>query len=352
MIVDSSATIGAPSIMAAVTAGDIVTAGAFVQPCAHRVSDRSGGGGRRRRAAAPPSAAAARKFMTAQTNAFTNRARFENAFRAVDVEKRLAAAMATSAPPAQLSPLPGTDLSREINYGRIARLFTDETTAELYERQAAMMERVCRHNADGYKLKHLAEVQAIMELAAARVEAGHELFTERLVAMIRLFGKPCVAVESNEHFRSGPALEGMVGALSCFLLLKAHPTVNVAAAEVLREFTRGVDPAGHGAAPDDLRTTMAAFHQGVLVRAGVLPAIVGALQVRARARGAVYHVVVHIYIMYGCAFPCARVLMRAGGGWVGGCSAAQVEVNELLGFDVNKDGVIDASELHAYATAR
>ena len=92
-----------------------------------------------------------------------------------------------------------TDLSKELNYAKIIKIFTHPDTCDLHDRQVAQLRRVSRHNPQGFMLHSLPFVREILLCALGKLKEGHQQFERPLASLIALSSLPARRQRSNEE---------------------------------------------------------------------------------------------------------------------------------------------------------
>lgn len=204
-----------------------------------------------------------------------------------------------------------TDLSHELNYGKIIKIFTHPDTCNLHSRQVAQLRRVSRHNPSGYMLSSLPQITQLILLALEKlVEGGGDqakvgggvggggatsasssvssAFLPPLLSLISLASLPARRARSNEELLPAGllAVDGLYSALGV-ALRSGVGAVQVQAANALCEIakgrrgteqklTKGTLPAEMkvlgvaGVVKNDQRPKTKDLNQGMLNKSGVV----------------------------------------------------------------------------------
>ena len=62
-------------------------------------------------------------------------------------------------------------MAKPLNYEKFVLLFTNQHTKDMHERQVGVLQRVCRHNPDGFAIGDLPHVQQLVQLALEKVRS-------------------------------------------------------------------------------------------------------------------------------------------------------------------------------------
>jgi hypothetical protein len=176
-------------------------------------------------------------------------------------------------PSVATAPKANTDLTKELNYEKIIKLFTNRHTCELYDRQIAVINRVCRHNPNGFYIKDLPYIQQMFGFAKQNVESGMNIFVDPLCSLIKLCGKPFLRSKANEDLIMTQFIVDNLKVIGDMLFVD-HIGVQLTAAQALQSIAKGKDlqrvVSKKNTAVDDLRTPPAQFYQQLLCTSGVV----------------------------------------------------------------------------------
>jgi hypothetical protein len=209
-------------------------------------------------------------------------------------------------PSISTAPKMNTDLTKELNYDKIIKLFTNRHTCELYDRQIAVINRVCRHNPNGFYIKDLPYVQQLFGFVKENVVNGMDMFVAPLCSLIKICGKPFLRSKANEDLIMTQFIEDNLKVVGDMLFVD-HIGVQLTAAQALQSIAKGKDlqrvVSKKNTAVDDLRTPPSQFYQQLLCTSGVVETAV-------------------------------IVLNR--------------EIDELFSFDTDGDGVLSSEEMFKF----
>jgi hypothetical protein len=204
------------------------------------------------------------------------------------------------------SGMPGAS---SLTIDKILKLFTSKHTAELYDRQSSAVARLCRHTAQagGFSISDLAKVCSVIDICGDHLKNGQETFRDCLCSVVDLLGTEFRRTRANEEFTNGSAISSVVRKLGD-LLFFPDPAVQIIASKSLLSISKGCldgerNDKSRGNNPDDMRPTNREYYQGMIRSEGVLEMAINALV---------------------------------------------LEVQELLRYDVNNDGVIDMAEMEQF----
>jgi len=145
-------------------------------------------------------------------------------------------------PPELSSEMPkaATDLSKELNYAKIIKIFSHPDTMNLYSRQVAQLRRVSRHNPQGFMLGHLGDIREILLLSLGRVVDNHSEFEKPLASLVNLCKLPARRQRSNEELlpEGLKAVDGIYRALDDILRCGVL-SIQIEAANALTEIAKG-----------------------------------------------------------------------------------------------------------------
>jgi hypothetical protein len=144
-------------------------------------------------------------------------------------------------------PRAATDLSKPLSFDKFIQLFTNQHTRDMHERQVGVLQRVCRHNPDGFAIADLPHIQQLVQLALEKVHAGHSQFIAPVNGIVALCGLPFRSQKANEKITSADTVLSMLNLLGA-LLLHSHTSVQLEAVGALTKYAQGygcddVDPA-------------------------------------------------------------------------------------------------------------
>lgn len=177
---------------------------------------------------------------------------------------------------------------------QVTRLFTNEDTKELHERQLIVLKRLILAYAGGFYIHDLLEVDALLPLISERAKAhdsNANLFGTYLLKIIKICEKPPLCSKAGEELRQ-PGLDYIRQLYASLgtLLAEGSPAVQIACADALTSIaaakgnTRANLPTivvvpGCGEVPHDLRPPPKAVAQAILQSAGVVANTMAALHV-------------------------------------------------------------------------
>ena len=217
-------------------------------------------------------------------------------------------------------PRAATDLSKQLNYEKFVLLFTNQHTKDMHDRQVSSLQRVCRHNPNGFAIMDLPHIQQLVELALGKVQEGHSQFIEPVNVIIGLCGNPFISRKANEKVTSADAILSMLNLIGS-LLLHSDTTVQLQAVNTLRKYAQG-----YGC--DDVTSTSTLLD-------------IADFQDETKEQ------------------VCANDLRLPTRNWnqqqlsKSGCTSSAIEsflreTDELFSFDKDKDGQLSREEMHQY----
>ncbi|CAN0019694.1 unnamed protein product [Ectocarpus fasciculatus] len=177
------------------------------------------------------------------------------------------------------------------NLERLIRLFTNEDTAEIAERQLVVLRQVCKVRQRGFRYGELPLVERLLPLVESRVTLGHQAseFRDFLLKLLDICSLAPVRDRANQEFTE----RGLTAASSLFhvlggLLWSPDAGIQSATAVALKKIAAGNDPTrpntpddenNHrfGECRDDLRPKPKDINQALLLGCGVVTSAVACL---------------------------------------------------------------------------
>jgi len=192
---------------------------------------------------------------------------------------------------------------------KVLKLFTSKHTAALYDRQSSAVARLCRHttSAGGFFISDLERICAVVDLCVDRLKNGQDSFRDCLCSMLELLGTEFRRTRANEEFTNNGAITSVIKKLG-ELLFFPDPSVQIVSSQSLLSISKGCldgerEDKAREKNVDDMRPTNRDYYQGIIRNEGVLAIAVDALL---------------------------------------------LEVQELLSYDANNDGIIDETEMEQF----
>jgi len=106
---------------------------------------------------------------------------------------------------------------------KVIHNFTSKHTANLHERHAASIMKMCGHYSAGFKYFELAEVAEVIDLTLASIDAGHDVLVEPLDTLLQLCSKPFTKERMSDENIHVPMLPKFLNSV-CPLLRLTSPT--------------------------------------------------------------------------------------------------------------------------------
>lgn len=218
------------------------------------------------------------------------------------------AAMTSAAPPAPPK--------KPLNLDKVVALFHNQHTADLFDRQVSVLNRLCRKYTGGFFVGDLGHVREILEATAERVAGGRTEFLDPLCGIVEIARLPFRTTKANEELRSFDLVAPFVKAVSQLLDFPDND-VNMVAAETLRVYSTAMgleaDQSGLGGAVADKRVLDAhdsrpspwEMNQSVLAASGAVEDVI---------------------------------------------NRTRMEIDQLWGYDTDGDNKLSAEEVEAYRT--
>ena len=176
----------------------------------------------------------------------------------------------------------------KLNFGKIFKLFDDKHSADLYDRQVAVVTRAAKLSAKGFWLADLDGVCRLVEVLRARLKSGIEAFEAPLSEVLQLCGEPFQRAKANEMMASEGVVSAVfatLGSVVCDASLRgslrqvaADALLQITSgrsARITAEIAAGTDDEEEVAMMEERRPQLASFNQRLLDRCGVLRAAVG-----------------------------------------------------------------------------
>lgn len=125
---------------------------------------------------------------------------------------------------------------------RAQKLFTDEHSSDMIERQVAAIIAICNNNDKGFLLRDLENVHPILTLCCDRIaNLNQEAFIEPVCRVLRLCAQPFMVLAVTEDEQCAPALSLLLKSIARALWVNVARVQNTAA-EVLMPFVHVADP--------------------------------------------------------------------------------------------------------------
>jgi len=162
----------------------------------------------------------------------------------------LAAVSASNAKAEIANPMAVTDggmAPDDINFREIMKLMTSKHTVELVDRHVSAMRKVCRACKNGFLLKHLESLVALLKLAVERYAKGQEEFGVAICDFTRVASQPFVSCKASDMIKYGSHL----------------PTFIKVLVQVLKH---ALPPPGEGISDNEDPEVLAAYEQKLATR--------------------------------------------------------------------------------------
>ena len=177
----------------------------------------------------------------------------------------------------------GKEVAGKLNFGKIFKLFDDAHSADLYDRQVAVVTRVCKlSEGGGFWLGDLDSVSRLIDVMRARLQGGIDAFEAPLANVLQICGEPFARSKANEMMASEEAVMGLFSTLAALVSDgELRGGLRQAAADALLQITAGRSStaANSGdeataAAAEERRPQLATYNQRLLDRSGALRTVV------------------------------------------------------------------------------
>ena len=220
-------------------------------------------------------------------------------------------------------PRAATDLGKALSFDKFIQLFTNQHTRDMHERQVGVLQRVCRHNPDGFAIADLPHIQQLVQLALEKAHSGHSQFIASVNGIVALCGLPFRSQKANEKITSADTVLSMLNLLGA-LLLHSDTSVQLEAIGALTKYAQGYGCDDVDQATVTTLLDVAEFQDEIVKSPS-----------------------------------CARDLRLPTRNWnqqqlhESGCTAAAIasfqrETDDLFSYDKDRDGQISREEMHRY----
>ena len=158
-----------------------------------------------------------------------------------------------------------------VDFDRLAKLFSDEHTSGLIERQASELRRAAASvvATGGLTVSSLPAVCSILSSVQDRVPQHSDLLTESAVQLVQYIARPFVSRKANEGANNPDAVHAALLQIAS-LMLCDEPVIAMAAGNTLTHFAQATHTEGRA------NGSSWAQNQAMLRSANVLPTIVDA----------------------------------------------------------------------------
>ncbi|KAG8443208.1 hypothetical protein GDO86_011856 [Hymenochirus boettgeri] len=138
-----------------------------------------------------------------------------------------------------------------MDLSRVIKLFEDQFSRELIERQVRVLKKVAKHYCNGIPLKDLAQIIQILNICAERIE-DHKDYIDPMCDILKLCGLPFLKEKTSDELTYAQAVAESLALIGCMMRVPSsqvriqlcNSIINFYSPEPVKQQVEGFHPTG------------------------------------------------------------------------------------------------------------
>ncbi|GMH36298.1 hypothetical protein BSKO_04166 [Bryopsis sp. KO-2023] len=173
-----------------------------------------------------------------------------------------------------------TVMSQKTDIDKVLDLFTEPLSADMHDRHAIAIDRLCRNNSNGFAIRDLPSVQQVLELSLALARDGKEEFIGPVCRLFGILSMPFQRRTSTDEYKMLSNITELLSCIGGVFTTDTPTSIQLIATEMLREFAtaNGRRPVMNSPSetPPEAMPFARQYHtnQGSISRSSLVPSLV------------------------------------------------------------------------------